>query len=199
MARSIIRIVPGRAVGVAVTALMAAPLPAHAGTMPQLDFANPLLTSQVVWGAIIFAVLYIAMSWFALPRVAAVLETRARSIADDLEQAKAAKDAADLAQAEVVAARRAAAAEGQAAILAASERAKEAAAREAARLNAELDAQLAESEARITAARAAAMGALSEVAAETASALISRLTGKRATPAHLSGAVAAAMSARGLG
>ena len=27
--------------------------------MPQLDFANPLTTCQVVWGAMIFAVLYI--------------------------------------------------------------------------------------------------------------------------------------------
>ena len=37
--------------------------------MPQLDFANPLTTSQVVWGAIIFVVLYILLSRIALPKV----------------------------------------------------------------------------------------------------------------------------------
>ena len=34
---------------------------AHAEGMPQLDFANPLTTSQVVWGALIFIVLYILL------------------------------------------------------------------------------------------------------------------------------------------
>lgn len=175
-----------------------APMPALAGTMPQLDFANPLTISQVVWGAIIFAVLYLAFSWFALPRVGRVLENRAQSIAADLETAKAAKQAADEAAATADTARRTAAAQGQAAVAAASEAAKTAAAAESARLNAALDVQLAESEQRITAARAAAMGALAEVAAETASTLIGRLTGKRASPQHLAGAVANAMAARGI-
>ena len=34
--------------------------------MPQLDFTTPLTTSQVVWGAIIFVVLYILLSPDAL-------------------------------------------------------------------------------------------------------------------------------------
>ena len=63
--------------------------------MPQLDFANPLTTSQVVWGAIIFVVLYILLSRVALPQVAAVIEERARHIAADLETAQAAKARSD--------------------------------------------------------------------------------------------------------
>ena len=39
--------------------------------MPQLDFANPLTTSQVVWGAIIFVVLYVLLSRIGLPKVGA--------------------------------------------------------------------------------------------------------------------------------
>ena len=40
--------------------------------MPQLDFANPLTRAQVVWGAIIFLVLYVLLSRWALPQVASV-------------------------------------------------------------------------------------------------------------------------------
>ena len=38
--------------------------------MPQLDFANPLTTYQVLWGAVIFMVLYVLASRIALPKVA---------------------------------------------------------------------------------------------------------------------------------
>ncbi len=184
--------------GLCTLALLAAPDAAHAGTMPQLDFANPLLTSQVVWGAIIFVVFYLALSRMALPKVGAVLERRAQSIAGDLNTALAAKAAADTARDAVTAARHQAAAEGQAAITAATDRAKAAAAAQAATLNAALDAQLAQAEQQIAAARGAAMGALGEVAAETAGALITRLTGKRASPDHLAGAVGTVMAARGI-
>ncbi|HLJ06213.1 MAG TPA: F0F1 ATP synthase subunit B', partial [Acetobacteraceae bacterium] len=77
------------------------PAAAHAEGMPQLDFANPLTTSQVVWGAIIFIVLYILASRFALPQVASVLEERASHIARDLTGAQQAKTEADKAVAEV--------------------------------------------------------------------------------------------------
>jgi hypothetical protein len=52
------RLHAGRA-GFAATLLAASP--AFAGTMPQLDFANPLLKAQVIWGAVIFAGLYLAI------------------------------------------------------------------------------------------------------------------------------------------
>ena len=77
-----------------LTALLL-PAAAHAEGMPQLDFGNPLTTSQVVWGAIIFAVLYILLSRSALPGVASVIEERARHIASDLETAQAAKARSD--------------------------------------------------------------------------------------------------------
>ena len=73
----------------ALLGLLLLPGVAHAEGMPQLDFANPLTTSQVVWGAIIFALLYFVLSRFALPRVAEVIEQRAQHIAADLETARA--------------------------------------------------------------------------------------------------------------
>jgi F-type H+-transporting ATPase subunit b len=178
---------------------MAMPSLALADTMPQLDFKNPLLLSQVVWGAIIFALFYVALSWFSLPKLAGVLAKRASTIAEDLETATSAKLGADQALAEIAASRHATAIESQAAIARATEQAKAAAMVESARLTAELDAQLAESETRIQTARAAAMGALAEVSVETAAALIHRLTGKRASPQHLAGAVATTLAARGIG
>ena len=72
-----------------LAALLLLPAAAMAEGMPQLDFANPLTTSQVVWGAVIFIVLYLLLSRVGLPRVGAVLEERARHIASDLETAQA--------------------------------------------------------------------------------------------------------------
>jgi F-type H+-transporting ATPase subunit b len=83
---------------VAGAALLIQATPARAGEgMPQLDFANPLTLAQVVWLGIIFFALYLLLSRWALPRVAAVLEIRAAAIAADLDAARGAKVKADTA------------------------------------------------------------------------------------------------------
>ena len=69
--------------------------------MPQLDFANPLTTSQVVWMAVIFGVLYYLLSAWALPQVASVLDDRAARIGADLDSARLAKLNADTAATEL--------------------------------------------------------------------------------------------------
>ena len=89
----------------AVVVLVAVAGSAHASGMPQLAFGNPLLTAQVVWGAIIFALFYIGVSRYGLPQVDAILEHRAGVIGTDLEQARQAKLRADQAVAELNAAR----------------------------------------------------------------------------------------------
>ena len=110
--------------------------------MPQLDFKTPLTISQVVWGAIIFVVLYILLSRTGLPLVASVLEERAAKISKDLDEARAAKASADAGMAEADQATAKARAESQAAINAALEEAKKAAAAQAETLNARLEKQL---------------------------------------------------------
>lgn len=167
--------------------------------MPQIDFTTPLTISQVVWGAIIFVVLYICLSKIALPKVAVVLEERAAHIARDLEGAQAAKQRADAGMAEADTATAKARAESQAAINTALESAKQAAAVQAEALNATLEQQLRDAETRINQARASAMGALRQVATETAETVVSRLTGVTPDPERLNNAVGAAMSARGVG
>lgn len=183
---------------VAAAVLWCAALPAHADTMPQFDFANPLLRAQVVWGAVIFVALYVALSRVGLPAVASVLEARAATIGADLEQARLAGERANRAVAELNEARRLAYAEAQAALAGAAQRAKEAADTKAAEVNAKLDRQLAESRAQIDAAHASAMASLAGVAADAAEALVARLAGRQADPASVRAAVADALGARGL-
>jgi F-type H+-transporting ATPase subunit b len=167
--------------------------------MPQLDFKTPLTLWQVIWGAIIFIVLYILASRLALPRVAAVLEDRAKHIASDLQDAQQSKQKSDAAAADVVQATAKARAEAQAAINVALDEAKAVAAKQTATLNERLEKQLVEAESRIAAARASAMGALRQVATETAGTVIARLTGAPPEQARLDGAIAQALSARGVG
>ncbi|MDE2333224.1 MAG: F0F1 ATP synthase subunit B' [Rhodospirillales bacterium] len=181
----------------ALAAWVLGTVPARAAVgLPQMDFANPLTTSQVVWGALIFVVLYVLLSRGALPKVASVLEERARTIGADLDAAKQAKLEADAAAEEVARATREAQASSAAQVAQAAAAAKAAAEAEAARATAVLEAQLAEAEARIQAARASAMAALHDVAMETTEALAGRLIGHVPDRSVVNAAVGAALAAR---
>jgi F-type H+-transporting ATPase subunit b len=156
-------------------------LPAAAmagGTMPQMDFKNPLTLDQVWWMVVILVVLYFALSRWGLPQIGQVLAHRDATISADLEAARAAKAQAD----ETVAAlnrtmnnaRNAAQAEIAQAVDSAKAKARETALAQ----QAVLDAELEKSEAEITAARNAALAAIKPVAADTAAEILRRLTGK---------------------
>jgi F-type H+-transporting ATPase subunit b len=189
----------GRIIPLVGAGLLMLPAAAMAKGMPQLDFSTPLTISQVVWGAIIFIVLYIMLSRNGLPLVASVLEERAGKIAKDLDEARAAKASADAGMTEAEQATAKARAEAQAAINAALDEAKKAAAAQAEMLNARLDKQLQDAEAQIAQARAAAMSALRQVATETAATVVTRLTGTAPDAARLDGAIGSALAARGVG
>ncbi len=171
---------------------------AQAEGMPQLDFKNPLLLAQVVWGAIIFVLFYLLLSRYFLPPVGEILASRARAIGADLERARLAKQDADQTAQELRIARARALAEAQAEIADATRRAKEEAARRAAEMNAALEKRLAESESAIDAARQSAMRALGSVATETADAVVARLAGRRAGDGKVRQAVSAVLTERGL-
>ena len=179
--------------------LLTLPAAAMAEGMPQLDFKTPLTISQVVWGAIIFIVLYIILSRTGLPMVESVLKERATTIAKDLDEARAAKARADDGMKEADQATAKARAESQAAINAALEEAKTAAAAQAEVLNTRLEKQLQESETQIAQARASAMSALRQVATETAATVVTRLTGKEPDAGRLDSAIGSALTARGIG
>jgi F-type H+-transporting ATPase subunit b len=166
--------------------------------MPQLDFANPLTLAQVVWLAIIFFALYVVLSRWALPQVAAVLEARAATIGADLEAARSAKLEADAAVAELTEANIRAHATAQAEIGAALAQAKQAAQAQSAELNARLDSQLKDAEQRIAASRAAALGALRQVSTDAAETVVSRLTGLAPDAASVERAVGNVLALRGI-
>jgi F-type H+-transporting ATPase subunit b len=184
---------------VLVAGLVVLPSVALAEGMPQLDFTTPLTISQVVWGTIIFVVLYILLSRTGLPMVESVLEERAAKISKDLDEARAAKAMADAGMMEADQATVKARAESQSAINAALDEAKKAAAAQAEVLNARLEQQLHDSEAQIGQARSAAMSALRQVATETAATVVTRLTGTAPDAGRLDGAIGSALAARGVG
>ena len=62
------------------------------GTMPQMDFTNPLTLDQVGWMAVILVVLYLVLSRWGLPQIGKVIEHREAVIAQDLAAANARMD-----------------------------------------------------------------------------------------------------------
>jgi F-type H+-transporting ATPase subunit b len=167
-----------------------------ASNMPQMDFSNPLTTSQVVWMVIILVVLYRTLSRWALPELGKVLKNRAEVIEADLNTARAAKAEADKAVAELNRTMKEARDRAQAEIAAAIAEAKAKALQQSQELNARLDAQLEQSEAQIAQARKTALAAIKPVAADAAAEILTRLTGKTATQAQIAPAVDAAYDTR---
>jgi F-type H+-transporting ATPase subunit b len=177
--------------------LSAAPAAAMAqSNMPQMDFSNPLTSSQVVWMVVILLALYFTLSRWGLPQIGSVLEHRATTIAKDLEAARAAKAQADKAVAELNATMKKAREAAQAEIARAESDAKAKALADAKALAAKLDAQLAYSEKLIANARAAALAAIKPVAEAAAVEMLTRLTARTPDHALLSPQIDEALSAR---
>lgn len=166
-----------------VSLLVVAASDAHAAGMPQLDFQDPLVTGQVIWGAVIFLVFYLVLSRVMLPRVGRVLEDRSARISGDLEVARAAKHDADNAVAELQLARKTATSEAQANLQKALDDEKHNTAKKIEELKARLATEIAEAEGNVAAEKQRALGALKDIAAETAQVLIERVTGVKPTPA----------------
>lgn len=167
-----------KSVAVAAAAL-ALPGVARAGqTMPQFQFSNPLVISQVLWMTFIMVVLYLALSRWALPRMGAVLENRASIIKRDLEAARQAKSEAETAVKDLNATMKDARNKAQAEIARAVSAAKAKALENAQALAAKLNAQLEYSEKQIADQRAAALRAIKPVASDAAGVMLGRLTGK---------------------
>ena len=166
---------------------------AMAAGMPQLDFANPLTKWQVIWGAVIFILLYLMLSRSALPRVASVLEHRRGRIDGDLEAAREAKSEADRAVEMLRQERRDAAAKAQANLDRVIAEARAQALVRTREMNARLETELAAAEAQIGAERQRAMGSVRTIAADTAQLLVERVTGqpadRRLVESHVEGSL----------
>ncbi|MBM3597082.1 MAG: F0F1 ATP synthase subunit B' [Alphaproteobacteria bacterium] len=162
--------------------------------MPQFD--PTWVASQLVWLAIAFGVLYLALTRIALPRIAEVLENRHTRISADLEKAGQLKDEA----AQVLAAYEKTLAEArgraQALIRTTSDEMAAAAAGREADTARRLADQTKAAEARIAEAKQAALANLRTVAVDVASAAVERLIGTGVASGQIDAAVGAAIKDR---
>jgi F-type H+-transporting ATPase subunit b len=140
-------------------------------------FNRETFASQLFWLAITFALLYLLMARFALPRVGSIIEARRSKIESDLAAAAQLKTNAEAAMAAYEKAL--AEARTRAQTIGGETRAKLNAEAEAARkaLEAALNAKLAEADAAIAKTKAGAMTNVRGIAAEAAAAIVAKLTG----------------------
>ena len=169
--------------------------------MPQLAFGHPvqgpLLIGQVVWQVVIFFSLFLLLTFVALPRLGAVIDTRRQRIEADLEAARAAMQSADAAIAAQREATQTARAEAQTAVNAAMQAAQQEIDAKSAALNAALLKQIADAEASIDQGRKTALGAVQQVAADTVGALLAKL-GATADAGKVQAAVRSQAASRGI-
>ncbi|MDO9487292.1 MAG: ATPase [Sphingomonadaceae bacterium] len=160
--------------------------------MPQFEVANAL--PQIVWLALIFAILYLTLSYGALPKVDKMATKRAQVIGDDLAHAESAK-----AQAEATsAAYEASLAEARNNAAKVTVEAKATTSRDTAErlkgVDTDLNARIAEAAARIDTARTQALANLDAVAADATADIVERLTGRRPSASEAGAAIAAAQA-----
>jgi F-type H+-transporting ATPase subunit b len=148
--------------------------------MPQLQIGD--FAPQLIWLAITFSILYIALSRYALPRVEQVLTERRSRLTGDLEQARAAQDLSQQAAAAYDAALADARAKAVAAIKAARERLDRELDAERARKEGQMSDRMASAERDIEQARERALVNVSAIAAETAGDIVRRVAGLDVSP-----------------
>lgn len=163
--------------------------------MPQLEQINTYF-SQVLWLTITFTALFVFLRTVALPRIAEVLDVRARRISDSLDTAARLK-----AEAETILAlyeKSMASARDRARVIA--KEASRAMAVEASRQGEALAQTLAQhtrdAEARINAAKSRAVGEIRSVAADIAVAATAKLIGAEPQRAAAEQAVGRAIEER---
>lgn len=162
--------------------------------MPQLNFAD--FPPQLVWLAISFLVLYVAMAKIAVPRIAEVLESRQDRIARDLDEAKRLSEESDKAKADYEAALEDARAKAHGMVT--ELKATLAKEQDASRveLEAKLAAKSAEAEKSIAAAKDAALSNVRQIAGEAAKATVAKLVAVDIADSDLEAAVEASAKGR---
>jgi F-type H+-transporting ATPase subunit b len=150
--------------------------------MPQFEVSTAL--SQVFWLAIIFALLFLALSAL-LPKLQRVVDQRERLVADDLAAAERLKTEAEATHGVYEAGLN----EARARALKLTTEVKEQAARETAEririVDEQLEVRTAEATARIDQARRQAAAEMGLVVEQATSDIVERLLGRRPEPARV--------------
>ncbi|WP_426165312.1 hypothetical protein [Sandarakinorhabdus sp. DWP1-3-1] len=157
--------------------------------MPQFLPANFL--PQLVWLAVIFAVLYFAVIRPTLPKVGRVIDEREGRVAGDLDAAESAKTEADSIRLRYDEGMDAARKAAQAQVASAHEEAARATEARMKDLAAVLDGKAAEAATRLETARDAARATLATTTADLTAEAVTRLTGLQLPKADIEAALAA--------
>ena len=163
--------------------------------MPQLDFAT--FTPQLIWLAIVFAVLFLLMWRVALPKVGNIIVARRERIDGDLEKASAMKAEAEAVIAAYERALAQARADAQATLKATTEKFAAEAAERQREVGDKLNAETAAAEKRIADAKNAALADLKTLAVDLAKTAASKLAGISIDDGRAAAAVDRAMRERG--
>jgi len=161
---------------------------AEGGAFPPLDAST--FPSQLFWLAIFFAALYLLMSRWVLPKLAAIIATRKGQIDGDLARAQALKNETEAALKSYEKAL--ADARANANDIARDTRAKVSGEIDAqqAKVDAGLAAKIKDAEDKVAKAKAKAMESVSSIAADSAADIVSQLTGTKVLKTAAAKAVA---------
>jgi F-type H+-transporting ATPase subunit b len=162
--------------------------------MPQLDPST--FPSQLLWLAVVFVVLLILMARVGLPRVRAVIDTRAAKIDGDLGAAADARSRSEALLAEYEKSLASARAEAQATMRSMAETMTKEQARREHELMEQLAAEGRAAEARIAAAKQAALANVRQIAVEAAQAASARLVGNPLPASEIEAAVTSVLAER---
>ncbi|KCZ47990.1 F0F1 ATP synthase subunit B family protein [Hyphomonas pacifica] len=150
------------------------------------------MPGQLFWLAILFAVLYFALSRFILPKMSDTIEKRSDRIASDLDQASVLNEQATEAQQALELRIAQAKAKARETAAKAKQKIDDEVSAQTARVDAEIEKKLDAAESRITEMRAKAMQNVEQIAIDTADAMTARF-GLKASPADLKKAVSASL------
>lgn len=180
-----------------IALLAETPLEAHGHTAADAPPAFPPfepwhMPSQLFWLAILFTVMYIALSRVILPKMSDTIEKRSDRIASDLDQAAALNEQATEAQQALELRIAQAKAKARETADKANQKIEAEMNAETARVDAEIEKKLDAAEERITSLRADAMKNVEQIAVDAAEAMTARF-GLKASAADLKKAVTAAL------
>ena len=150
------------------------------------------MPGQLFWLAILFAVLYFALSRFILPKMSDTIEKRSDRIASDLDQAAKLNDQALEAQQALELRIAQAKAKARETANKAGQKIEAEMNAETARIDAEIEKKLEAAEKRISEMRISAMKNVEQIAIDTTEAMTARF-GLKASAADLKTAVSAAL------
>ncbi len=160
--------------------------------MPQLNQLPEIWWSQLFWLVVVFGIIFFVIGRGMVPKIQSTVDAREKRVADDLEQAQAARRAAD----ETEAAWRARMDAARAEAATVSNDAKQASAKDSeAKVRAaaeKINARTEAAQAKLRGAVDAARSQIEAVAAEAAGDMVTRLTGKKVAQPEAVEAVKAA-------